>query len=436
MHTTLRRSPRVAAITLAAAAALVVAACQPPAGAEDEESSSSDDGSSENADGGTFTVGLIGPMTGAVASSGQEMQQGWDLYWEINGNEVNGITVETLVEDDAGVPETALSKATLLVESENVDLIVGPLQSHTALAVAAYASEAGVPNFEAVSAADDLTQRLRNDYVLRTGSMGGSQVAFVAGDWSLSEGHRSAITLCPDYAYGWESCAGFVSTFTEGGGEIVDQLWVPNGTADFSPYISQIQASGADMVFVTLSGGADGPNFLGSFNDFGVGEDIALLMNGFSSDQATIRAMGESVLGINSVNFWVEGLDTPEVNELVDAYSEAYDGNLPSTNVAGGYTTAMVVAATLEEVGLVGPEEFVAAARGLSLPATPYGPLEFDEYNNVVLPVYVREIVEMDDGTIRNVAIETYDEVSQFWTYDPEEFLAGDPFSRDNNGQR
>ena len=44
------------------------------------------------------------------------MKRGWELYWELNGNTVGGVTVETTYEDDAGDPEVALTKARRLVD--------------------------------------------------------------------------------------------------------------------------------------------------------------------------------------------------------------------------------------------------------------------------------------------------------------------------------
>src|SRR5690606_40139727 len=109
-------------------------------------------------------------------------------YWEINGTEVNGVTIETIVEDDAGNPETSLTKAKKLVEADGVDMVVGPLLANTALAVAAYTSTVDIPNLHPVSAADDLTQREANDLTLRTGAMSGSQMNYPGGVWAAEEG--------------------------------------------------------------------------------------------------------------------------------------------------------------------------------------------------------------------------------------------------------
>src|SRR5690606_14259425 len=141
---------------------------------------------------------------------------------------------------DAGDPDIALTKARRLVEEEQVDIVAGPILANTALAVADYVAGQGVPSLH-ITAADDITQRNHDPHVLRVG-YAGSQTNFPAGQWAYDEGYRSAVTLCPDYAFGWESCGGFVSAFTEAGGEISEQIWHPLGTQDFSSYITQIQA--------------------------------------------------------------------------------------------------------------------------------------------------------------------------------------------------
>jgi len=58
------------------------------------------------------------------------------------------------------------------------------------------------------------------------------------------------------------------------------------------------------------------------------------------------------------------------------------------------------------------------------------GPIKFDQYGNVVGNVYIRK-VEKKDGRLVNTNIQTYPDVSQFWTYDPKEFLKHPVWSRD-----
>jgi len=412
---------------LSIVAALALAACAPPGGAEPEAAPS------ESTASGTLKVGYISPITGNFAIAGQEMVDGWNLYWELNGDEVNGVTVETIVEDDAGNPETSLTKAKKLVESDGVDVVVGPLLANTALAVAAYTSSVGIPNLHPVAAADDLTQRAANDLTVRTGSQSGSQTNYPGGVWAAEEGYKTAVTLCPDYAFGWESCAGFKQGFESEGGEVTAQYWFPNGTSDFSTYVSQIQAAGADVAFVATAGGAPGPDFLRSFLGLGLADSQPLLMNCCSMDQATLRALGSEIEGFKSVSYWAEGRDSDVVREFSDAYGEKYDGKLPSANVAGGYMTASLVAAVLKENGLVTGEDLVSAITDFTFDDSIFGKVSWDDYNNTVGPVYIREVKEVD-GKLANVPIKTYDDVDQWLGKDPQEALKQPTYSQSFQG--
>ncbi|MGP3534359.1 ABC transporter substrate-binding protein [Microbacterium sp. RD1] len=409
-------------------AALALAACAPPGAAEPSAEPS------EATATGDLKVGFISPTTGNFAVAGQEMVDGWNLYWETQGNEVNGVTVETIVEDDAGNPETSLTKAHKLVEQDQVDVIVGPLIANTALAVAEYTASVGIPNLHPVAASDDLTQRAANDLTVRTGSMGGSQANYAGGEWAATEGEAdTVVTLCADYAFGWESCAGFVQGFVANGGEVVQQIWFPNSTTDFSTYVSQIQAAGADMVYVATAGGAPGPNFLNAYLGLGLDMD-KLLLNCCAADQGTLRTMGDQIEGLKSVSYWAEGRDSEVVTEFVDAYKEFSGGKVPGAYVAGGYITASLVASVLEEKGLVTGEDLVSAITEYTFEDSIFGRVSWDEYNNTIGPVYIREVQKLDDGQLYNVPIAEIEDVDQWLGRTPEEALALPTYSQTFQG--
>ena len=228
---------RLIVVGMASAAALILAGCA-PSGAEPAASDSSPAAASQS-----FKVGLLASTTGFAASMGKDLQQGWDLYWSQHDNKSGNFTLSAVFEDDASDPQTALTKAKKLVTEDKVDVVVGPVLANNSLAVADYLNQQKVANLSQTSA-DDVTQRKSSPVVLRTGAMGGSQTTFAAGQWAWDEGHKTASTLCPDYAFGWDSCAGFVSSFTAAGGTISKQLWYPNGTTDMSTYVAQLEECG------------------------------------------------------------------------------------------------------------------------------------------------------------------------------------------------
>jgi branched-chain amino acid transport system substrate-binding protein len=383
--------------------------------------------------GGTVKVGFISPTTGFVAALGTDMKRGWDLYWELNGNTAGGVTVETVYEDDAGDPEIALTKARRLVEEENVDLTAGPVLANTAYAVADYVSSQGIPNLH-ITGADDLTQRKANPLVLRAGYTS-SQSNFPAGKWAYDQGHRNAMTICPDYAFGWESCGGFVSGFTDAGGTITTQIWHPLGTQDYSTYVTQASTAAPDVVFLGSAGGPDAILFWKAWTTFGLKDRVPLIGNCCFADQVLLRDQGAAAEGITSFSYWTEGRDSPAVREFVEAY-ESRHGEIPSLYAAGSYLMAQITAESLEQTGgKVEGASFIAAARALTFDDSVYGPIKFDDTGNIVGNVYQEKVQRRDDGKFWNVPQETFPEVSQFWTYGKDEFLSNPVFSRDYTGQ-
>src|SRR5438067_4117061 len=159
---------------------------------------------------GPIKVGFLAPLTGTSAASGNDMVNGWGLYWKLNGSKVAGREVQTLTEDTAGDPNTALTKARQFVEQQQVDMIVGPLFANEGLAVADYLQTTGTPGFYPIVSADDLTQRQRVDNVIRVAGWTSSQPHHPFGEWAYNQGYRKVLTICSDYAFGQEVCGGFL----------------------------------------------------------------------------------------------------------------------------------------------------------------------------------------------------------------------------------
>lgn len=414
---------------------VAVTACGSPDDDEDAGPVAGEEGDSDaSTDPDAIKIGFLTDVSGTAAASGQDMVRGWDLFWELNGTEFAGREIDTIHADSASEPDIGLSEATRLVEQEDVDMIVGPLLANVGLAVSDYASREGVPSFHPVVSADDLTQRERLPGVLRLGGWTSSQTGHVAGQWAYDEGYQTAVTLCSDYAFGHEYCGGFANVFTDAGGEIVEQLWNPLGTGDFAPYIGQIQAADPDVVF-TVEVGGDSVQLVETWADFGMQDEVPLIGGETLTDQSLLRGMDPAAAeGLISVGKYAEGLDAAGMEDFVEAYDDAY-GDLPSYYAANSYVGAQWIAEAIEQLDgdIDDTEAFLDAVAELEIEG-PSGPITMDEYGNPILSVHIREVQERDDGRLWNVPIETFEDVSQFWTYDPEEFLAQPVYSRDFQG--
>ena len=385
---------------------------------------------------GPIKIGLLAPLTGVVASGGKEIVEGFNLYWNQVGKKAGGRDIEIFVEDDGSNPDIALQKARKLTEQTKVDFLVGDLLANTGLAVAEYAKTNGIPYFIPVIAADDLTQRKRIPNVIRVAGYTASQMPRPLADYAYKKlGYRKIITISQDYTFGHEQCGGFAQMFTELGGQIVNQLWNPLNTQDFSPYLAQIQSAKPDAVFA-METGADATRFITQWSNFGLKGKIPLLGAQNFTDQSVIRTMGAEGEGIISSAHFAEGSDSAATKKFVDEYQAAYK-YLPSIYGFAHYSAALWLAEAINAVkgNVEDRPAFLEAIRKVALTNSPLGrPVKLDAYGNPIYDVYIRNTVKRPDGKLWNVPVETYPEVSQFWKYDPETYMKQPSYSRTFQG--
>lgn len=388
--------------------------------------------------GGTIKVGLVAPLTGQGAASGQDMVNGWNLWWKLNGSTLcNGKTqIQTIVQDTASTPDTARNKARFLVEQSNVPFIVGPLLANEALAVASYTETKGIPVFWPVSSNDNFTQRQRNNLVLRIAGWTSSQTTHPFADWVLQHypQYKSFSTIADDYIFGYESIGGFVNVATLRGAKIVKQVWNPLGTSDFSPYLPLVANSGANAVFATEVG-SDSPQFVKAWSSFGYMNKIPLFGDETLTDQSLLRSMGPEAAGLITVGHFAEGRNDPATQTFVTAYDKAYK-QLPSYYAAALYTAAQWLSQAIQAVGcnISNQNAFLQAVRAVKLSDSAFGPMSLDSYGNPIENVYIRKVERRPDGRLWNVPIQTIPNVSQFYTFNPTQYLAQPSYTRNYKG--
>lgn len=418
------RAGRRAVVGLLGAIAIISAACQAPG--EDEA------GTTE----GPIKVGVLTPTTGVVAAAGTDMLNGWTLYWKLNGDEVAGRTIESIHEDSAGDPQTGLQKARKLVDQDDVQAIAGPLLANVGYAVAEYLeTQPDVIGLNPVASADDLSQRTPVENFIRTGGWQSSTPHHVAGDWAFDEGYERVITLCQDYAFGHEVCGGFMNTFTDRGGKIVKKLWAPLGTSDYSSYLAQINPGQADAVFM-LTVGADSGRVIKQWEDFGLKEEMPLIAGETTLEQSLLRAMGDEAVGLQSFGHYAEARDAAATQDFVEAYRDEYD-QIPSYYSCAMYTAAQWFDQAVEEADgdLSDTEAFLETLRSVELGDSCFGPMALDEYGGNTMNVYLREVTKDDQGALVNRPVEEFNDIGQFYWYDPEAFLEQPVYSREYLGE-
>ena len=377
---------------------------------------------------GPIKIGVIAPMTGGAAQAGKDMTNGLQMWLDENGNQMAGRKVEVIIEDSQGQPNVALTKLQKLVERDKVNVLVGELFAHIGYAMAPKVDEYRIPMLYPVIAADDLTQRKPAKWVVRTG-WASSQPSHPFGEYAAKTlGYKKIVAIGIDYAFGWEVIGGFQKTFEENGGQIIQKLWAPLGTTDFAPYLSQIKRD-ADAVFALMVAQSS-LRFPKQYQDAGLKGKFPLIGGGTTFDEFVLPSLGDEAIGGMTPLQYSAALDTPVNKKFVAEYRKKY-GKVPSYFSETSYTSTRWIAEAVKVVGgdVENREKFLEALRRVEIPDSPRGPVKLDAHGNPIQNIYIRK-VEKKDGELWNTVVHTYPAVSQFWKYQPEEFLKQPVYDR------
>jgi branched-chain amino acid transport system substrate-binding protein len=375
----------------------------------------------------SIRLGLMTVKTGPLASGGIDMERGLVQYLRERNNTLAGRKVDLFVADSAGVPAQARTKLQELVERDRIQVMIGPLAAGEALASDDYVRQAQLPTLS-VAAAEDMTQRKPNPWFVR-GTSTSSQSAQPLADYCYKTlKYRRMVVIADDIPYGHEMCAGFQRVFEDLGGKIIQKTFPPLTVPDYGTYLAQLKTK-ADAIFLGFAG-SNGFRYLRQFNEYGLRGKLAVVGGMTALDEAVLRNMGDEALGIITACWYSAEIDNPINKKFAAAFRAEWKYD-PGFYAAATYVEAAVLQAGLEAVKgkIEDKTAFMKALRGVKV-ETARGPVSFDQYGNVIGNVYIRK-VERKEGRLVNAVIHTYPNVSQFWTYKPEEFLKNPVYSRD-----
>ena len=179
-----------------------------------------------------------------------------------------GVPVEIVSADHQNKPDIGAAIARKWFETENVDVIMDLPNSAVALAVLAIATEKNKAVIGSGAGSSVLTgPKCSRDFVHWTYDT--YELGHAIGKAMTDQGAKSWFFITADYAFGKdlkENCAAAVEA---AGGKVVGEARHPLNTADFSSFLLQAQASGADIVAFANAGG-DNNTSLKQAHEFGL----------------------------------------------------------------------------------------------------------------------------------------------------------------------
>ncbi len=377
-------------------------------------------------------IGFLAPLTGPLAKPGEDLVNGYKLFWELAGHKAGGRTVKVTYVDSQCNPDQAIAQARRLIHAEKVHFLGGPLCGHEGPAVAQVSRETGVPLVMDPAGGDDVTKWKRTPTVVRT-ALSSSQIGHPFGDYLYKDlGLRNVTFIGQDYTFGQEVTLGAVATFKALGGKVAKILWVPVGTSDYGPTLGAIPPD-TDGVSACVVG-SDRIRLFEAWFDFGYNRKHKIYGNYWLHSDALTQVDDRALGLISNCLVWSAGIDTPENKAFVEAFVKKYK-MIPSWMAESGYSSALWSKTAIDAIKgkIEDKKAFLDAIRKAKIKA-PRGPLRMDEYDNPIQNVYVSKVAKVKHpvlgDVLMNVPIKTYTEVSQFWTWKPEEFLAKGPYKR------
>lgn len=366
----------------------------------------------------SIRIGLLLPYIGVFSVQGQDTTRGMELYLSKIGGKVGGRDIQLLKEDTEVKPDVGLTKLKKLIERDQANFVVGPVSSAVAMAIRNYVHEQGVPLIVPVAFTRDLTAPGRASPAIFRLVETTDQSNFPMGTWMMKNTkYRRVVVMASDFVAGRHSVEAFMAGYRAAGGEIVREIYAPLGTADFAPYLVQLMQVKADAVYAWFAG-ADAIRFVNQYKEYGLRERLPLLGYNTLVDDVILPSIGNTAVGILSVGAYSATVDTPENRAFVRDYEQRYKV-WPTRYSETGYVAGQLIVAAVETLNgdLNNRDKLREALKQAATRITPpRGAIAFDQYQQVVTPVYVMK-TEKQGNRLVNVIVDRIPAVSQEATW-------------------
>lgn len=252
------------------------------------------------------------------------------------GGSVLGNKIELLVSDHQNKPDIGAQKFREWADRDGLTMVLGGSNTGVSLAMANIAKEKKTPFFAIGAAGASLTGKDCTAYTVHyaydTTALGNGTASTI-----VKQGGKTWFFLTADYAFGTQLQDAASKVVEANGGKVIGAVRVPLSTSDFSSFLLQAQASGANVLGLANAGN-DFTNSLKAFDEFGLSKTMkpaALLA--FISD---IHALGlKSAQGLYLTTGWYWDL-----NEKTRAFAKRYFEKTkrePTMNQAAYYSATL-----------------------------------------------------------------------------------------------
>jgi ABC-type branched-subunit amino acid transport system substrate-binding protein len=250
--------------------AVLLAAQSPTAGAQ-------------TAAGTPIKIGYMADSNGTSAPIAAGMHLGTDLaVQQINAaGGINGHPLQVEYVDPQSDPTQAVQMATQLVQSDNVDIVMGGVLSSECLAVQQLMSKLQatvyVPTFGC--AAEDFASQSCDKYSFRFEPVGSQEVVPLV-QYIVNTYGKNYAMMYSDYAYGVSQLNAYKKALQAQGGDVTVPIAVPQNEPNLAPYVTKVPTDGSVQGVILLGLGAGDLNRVSlALGQYGINQKVQIIGN-------------------------------------------------------------------------------------------------------------------------------------------------------------
>jgi branched-chain amino acid transport system substrate-binding protein len=348
---------------------------------------------------GPIKIGVLEIQSGPVKYIGDGLLAGVRFGIErVNGaGGALGRRIELLIVDHELRPDVATRRANDLLFGEKVDILAGGTASHVVKAVSQVAAQHKKVFISYTSEAAELTgaEFLRTTFRCCLNS--DMHAALLARYVGVPSRNRRFYLLNQDYSFGRAVAHAFKKRLIQSADQqIVGEAYHPlQKVQDFGPYITNIMASGAD-VLMTADWGQDLRLLVQQ--GAALGWNVKLV-SFFLNDPTVLQAVQSAAVGHVTGDMYLITADTPANSDFLAAWRHRYpDAPLawrwPDLKIAFAFQAMLWLGDVIRRAGQLETDALIAAWEGARL-KTVWGEVEMRPCDHQVqTPGYVAEIMQ------------------------------------------
>ncbi|WP_321348973.1 ABC transporter substrate-binding protein [uncultured Draconibacterium sp.] len=357
-------------------------------------------------------IGVLMPQSiehpGLPVSFMNGFRSGIDQHGAFKKNRIELITEMV----NFGTPHIVKEKSQKLIVENNVDLVVGILNSEVASHVGETFKNAKLPAFFVNSGESYPVNEIKNNSYLFLNSLNLYQAAFHSGQYAVEKFGKKIAIVTSFYDSGYDALFTFRQGVEAAGGDIPDTYLMGENSDDFvADTMAKLNESRPDAVYVFMHGTA-AEDIIQSLHINAL--KLPILTTAFVVEDERLLHLGEAGENVLSVSSWNRSSESEENRKFDDLYAKHWKKS-PDLFSVLGYESGMIIYDSLTRCKQNFTSENIADnLRSCSI-TSPRGKVFIHQDSGIVNnPLYLNKSTRMLSGSYGNQVLQAISPVNEF----------------------